>query len=129
MPISTSSNGDYNAISFSEKLSLVHERWSPRVIAEMNDYQFKVVKVLGDFIWHAHKDTDETFIVLDGVLRIDLEDGHVLVHAGEMFVVARGMQHKPFAESQVSLLLIEPRGVVNTGDEPSDRAASNDVWV
>ncbi|RAN83085.1 cupin [Bacillus sp. SRB_336] len=95
----------------------------------MNDYQFKVVKVLGDFIWHAHKDTDETFIVLDGVLRIDLEDGYVLVHAGEMFVVARGMQHKPFAESQVSLLLIEPRGVVNTGDEPSDRAASNDVWV
>ena len=129
MPISTSSNGDYNAISFNEKLSLVHEHWSPRVIAEMNDYQFKVVKVLGDFIWHAHKDTDETFIVLDGVLRIDLEDGHVLVHAGEMFVVARGMQHKPFAESQVSLLLIEPRGVVNTGDEPSDRAASNDVWV
>jgi mannose-6-phosphate isomerase-like protein (cupin superfamily) len=129
VPISTSSNGDYNAISFSEKLSLVHEHWSPRVIAEMNDYQFKVVKVLGDFIWHAHKDTDETFIVLDGVLRIDLEDGHVLVHAGEMFVVARGMQHKPFAEYQVSLLLIEPRGVVNTGDEPSDRAASNDVWV
>lgn len=129
MPISTSSSGEYNAISFSEKLSLVHEHWSPRVIAEMNDYQFKVVKVLGDFIWHAHKDTDETFIVLDGVLRIDLEDGHVLVHAGEMFVVAKGMQHKPFAESQVSLLLIEPRGVVNTGDEPSDRAASNDVWV
>jgi len=127
--MSTSSNGEHSAISFSEKLSLVHEHWSPRVIAEMNDYQFKVVKVLGDFIWHAHKDTDETFIVLDGVLRIDLEDGYVLVHAGEMFVVARGMQHKPFAESQVSLLLIEPRGVVNTGDEPSDRAASNDVWV
>jgi mannose-6-phosphate isomerase-like protein (cupin superfamily) len=129
VPVSTSSNGEYNAISLAEKLSLVHEHWSPRVIAEMNDYQFKVVKVLGDFIWHAHKDTDETFIVLDGVLRIDLEDGHVLVHAGEMFVVAKGMQHKPFAESQVSLLLIEPRGIVNTGDEPSDRAASNDVWV
>src|SRR5215472_11611753 len=117
------------AINFSDKFMLFDEQWQPKVIAEMNDYQFKVVKLHGDFIWHDHKDTDEAFIVLDGVLRIDFRDGAVLVSAGEMFVVPKGVEHKPCAENEVKLLLIEPRGVLNTGHEGGERTAENDVWI
>ena len=87
------------------------------------------VKLEGDFIWHDHKDTDETFIVLEGVSRIDFRDGAVQVSAGEMFVVPKGVEHKPYAEGEVKLLLIEPRGVLNTGHEGGDRTAENDVWI
>lgn len=117
------------AINFQEKFSLFTEQWQPKVVAEMNDYQFKIVRLEGDFIWHDHKDTDETFIVLEGKLRIDFRDGAVNLSAGEMFVVPRGVEHKPFADGEVKLLLIEPRGVTNTGQETSDRTAQNDVWI
>ncbi len=120
---------DYKAINFSEKFSLFSEYWEPRVVAEMNDYQFKVVKVEGDFVWHDHQDTDETFIVLDGVLRIDFRDGAVSIGPGEMFVVPKGVEHKPFAEKEVKMMLIEPRGVLNTGHEGGQRTATNDVWI
>jgi mannose-6-phosphate isomerase-like protein (cupin superfamily) len=121
---------NYSPISFTEKLSLVTEQWQPRVVAEMNDYQFKVVRIEGDFVWHRHADTDETFIVLEGVLRIDFRDGEVTVGPGEMFVVPKGKEHKPFAASEVMMLLIEPRGVHNTGDQrTSERTAQNDVWI
>ena len=119
----------YQAINFGQKFGLFHEQWQPQVIAEMNDYQFKLVKLQGDFIWHDHKDTDETFIVLDGVLRIDFRDGTVRVAAGEMFVVPKGIEHKPYAEREVRLLLIEPRGVLNTGQAGGDRTAKNDVCI
>jgi mannose-6-phosphate isomerase-like protein (cupin superfamily) len=119
----------YQAINFAQKFKLFEEQWQPKVIAEMNDYQFKVVKLQGDFIWHDHKDTDETFIVIDGMLRIDFRDGAVRVSAGEMFVVPRGVEHKPYAEHEVKLLLIEPRGVPNTGDEGGARTAENDIWI
>ncbi len=119
----------YQSVNFADKLAQIHEHWKPRVMAEMNDYQFKIVKILGDFVWHDHVDTDETFIVLDGVLRIDMRDGHVIVRAGEMFVVPRGVEHKPYAEHEVRMMLIEPRGVVNTGTVDSDRRADNDVWI
>ena len=119
----------YEAINFGKKFGLFAEQWQPKVIAEMNDYQFKIAKLQGDFIWHDHKDTDETFIVLDGVLRIDFRDGAVQIAAGEMFVVPKGVEHKPYAEHEVKLLLIEPRGVLNTGDRGGDRTAQNDVWI
>ena len=119
----------YQAINFSKKFSLFDEQWQPKVVAEMNDYQFKIVKLQGDFIWHDHKDTDETFIVLEGVLRIDFHDGAVRIGPGEMFVVPKGLQHKPYAEHEVKLLLIEPRGVLNTGHEGGCRTAENDVWI
>ena len=119
----------HQAINFAAKLALFSDHWTPKVIAEMNDYQFKVVKLQGDFIWHDHQQTDETFIVLDGVLRIDFRDGAVEVAAGEMFVVPKGVEHKPYAEHEVRLLLIEPRGVLNTGDASGDRTAANDVWI
>ena len=117
------------AINFKEKFSLFTEQWTPRVVAEMNDYQFKVVRLEGDFIWHDHQDTDETFIVLEGTLRIDFRDGAVTIAAGEMFVVPKGVEHKPFADGEAKLLLIEPRGVLNTGHEASERTAQNDVWL
>jgi len=120
---------DYKSINFLQKFRLFNEQWQPKVIAEMNDYQFKAVKLQGDFIWHDHRDTDETFIVLEGDLRIDFRDGTVLVSAGEMFVVPKGIEHKPYAEREVKLLLIEPRGVLNTGHEGGGRTAANDVWI
>jgi mannose-6-phosphate isomerase-like protein (cupin superfamily) len=97
---------NYQAINFGQKFRLFSEQWQPKVIAEMNDYQFKIVKLQGDFIWHDHKDTDETFMVLEGRLRIDFRDGAVQIAAGEMFVVPKGVEHKPYAEQEVKLLLI-----------------------
>ncbi|WP_139354046.1 cupin domain-containing protein [Sinorhizobium sp. A49] len=120
---------DRKAINFSEKLERIGDLWQPRVIAEMNDYQFKLVRIEGDFVWHDHPETDETFIVLEGVLRIDFRDGAVRIGPGEMFVVPKGVEHKPFAENEVRLLLIEPRGVFNTGHAGGDRTAQNDRWI
>lgn len=117
------------ALNFADKLGLIDEFWQPRVIAEMNDYQFKLVRIQGDFLWHDHPDTDETFIVLEGRLRIDFRDGEVSLGAGEMFVVPAGVEHKPYAENEVRMLLIEPRGVVNTGAAGGELTADNDRWI
>lgn len=121
---------DYRSVNFAEKFRLFTDQWKPRVVAEMNDYQFKVVRLEGDFIWHDHQDTDEAFLVLEGTLRVDFRDGAVSIGPGEMYVVPKGVEHKPFAEREVKLLLIEPRGVRNTGEEPAnERTAANDVWI
>lgn len=120
---------NYHAINFNEKFARFNNHWSPRVIAEMNDYQFKLVKVEGDFVWHHHPDTDEVFIVMEGVLDIEFEDGKVTLQAGEMFVVPKGVRHKPSATQECKLLLVEPKGVVNTGDADSELRADNDVWI
>lgn len=117
------------SINLQHKLSLFSEQWTPKVIAEMNDYQFKVVRIEGDFIWHSHADTDEAFLVIEGQLRIDLRDGAVLLGPGELYVVPKGVEHKPYAEREVKMLLIEPRGVINTGEEGGERTAQNDVWI
>jgi len=99
-------------------------------VAELNDYQFKLVKLQGAFVWHKHEDTDEAFIVLSGQLVIEFRDGRVEIQAGEMYVVPKGVEHKPVASQEVQVMIIEPRNVVNTGDEvPSDRTAENDVWL
>ncbi|TXH83297.1 MAG: cupin domain-containing protein [Rhizobium sp.] len=117
------------AINFQEKLERIEGFWQPRVIAEMNDYQFKLVRIEGDFIWHDHPETDEAFIVIEGRLRIDFQDGAVYIGPGEMFVVPKGVQHKPFAEKEVRMMLIEPRGTLNTGHEGGARTAENDIWI
>ena len=120
----------HNPINFAHKFSLFTEQWQPKVIAEMNDYQFKISRLQGDFVWHRHADTDEAFLVLDGSLRIDFRDGALTLNPGELYVVPKGLEHKPFAEREVKLLLIEPRGVRNTGDQdPTQRTAPNDVWI
>jgi len=116
-------------VNFAEKFGLFSERWQPKVVAEMNEYQFKLVRIEGEFVWHSHPDTDETFVVLDGELCIEFRDGRVDLKAGEMFVVPRGVEHKPAARRECRMLLIEPRGVLNTGDTGGERTAQNDVWI
>jgi mannose-6-phosphate isomerase-like protein (cupin superfamily) len=116
-------------ISFAQKLALFGEHWSPRVIAEMNDYQFKLVKLQGEFVWHSHAETDETFIVVAGTLRMQFRDRDEVLQAGEMIVVPRGVEHCPRADDECHVLLIEPRGVVNTGETGGELTADNDVWI
>ena len=106
----------YEPINFARKLALFTEQWQPKVIAELNDYQFKVVKLEGDFVWHKHDETDDFFLVLDGQLTIRLRDREVTLGPGELFVVPRGVEHQPFAAEEAHLLLIEPAGTPNTGD-------------
>ena len=118
-----------DAISFAAKLALIHEHWSPRVIAEMNDVQFKLVKLQGEFVWHAHDDTDEVFIVLEGSMRLEFRDRVVALATGEMFVVPKGVEHRPVAGHECSVMLVEPRGVVNTGAAGGEYTAPNDVWI
>tara|TARA_Y100000766_G_C18677514_1_gene493082 strand:- start:264 stop:575 length:312 start_codon:yes stop_codon:yes gene_type:complete len=96
-------------INLKEKFSQFTKHWSPRVVAEMNDYQFKIAKIKGEFVWHDHKDTDETFIVMEGEMSIKFRDGEVKLSEGEMFVVPRGLEHKPYAEKECKILVVEPR--------------------
>lgn len=117
------------AINIKNKLSKFNEYWSPKVISEMNDYQFKLVKLLGDFVWHSHNDTDEVFIVIEGEMKIEFRDGEVTLSKGEMYVVPKGVEHKPFAEKECQVMLVEPKGVVNTGDHQGELTAENDVWI
>ncbi len=117
-------------VNFDEKLSKFSEQWTPKVIAEMNDYQFKLVRIEGEFVWHDHPDTDEAFIVIEGSMRIDFEDGaSVELDEGEMYVVPRGVRHRPCAETECKVMLVEPKGVVNTGEADSKLTAPNDEWV
>ena len=116
-------------INLQSKFELFTEHWSPKVIAEMNDYQFKVVKIEGEFTWHEHKDTDEVFIVIEGSMGIEFKDRTVKLIEGEMIVVQKAEQHKPFATEECKVLIIEPRGVVNTGSSGGDLTAENDVWI
>jgi mannose-6-phosphate isomerase-like protein (cupin superfamily)/ribosomal protein S18 acetylase RimI-like enzyme len=119
----------YAAINFRDKLAKFTEHWSPKVIAEMNDYQFKLVKFEGEFVWHDHKHTDEVFIVISGEMDIEFRDGAARVGAGEMFVVPRGAEHRTRAALECHALIVEPRGVVNTGDAGGELTAANDVWI
>lgn len=125
----STSQPPHTPVNFIQKYSLFTEQWQPKVVAQMNDYQFKLARLEGDFVWHAHADTDETFIVIEGCLRIDFRDGFVELNAGELYVVPKGIEHKPYAEKEVKLMLIEPTGVINTGDDNNERTAQNDVWI
>ncbi|MDD1964238.1 cupin domain-containing protein [Pseudomonas putida] len=116
-------------VNLAQKASMIDQQWSPRVVAEMNDYQFKVVRIEGEFIWHSHPETDEAFLVLEGVLRIDLPEGCAYVRPGELYVVPRGVEHRTAAEGEAKVMMIEPRGVLNTGQEGGERTALNDVWI
>jgi mannose-6-phosphate isomerase-like protein (cupin superfamily) len=119
----------YRAINFQDKLSRFTDHWAPKVVAQLNDYQLKLVKIQGEFVWHSHADTDEVFIVLEGRMRIELRDGAVDLGPGEMFVVPKGVEHKPSALDECRILLVEPSGVVNTGDARGAMTAPNDVWI
>jgi mannose-6-phosphate isomerase-like protein (cupin superfamily) len=120
---------DYYPINFEEKLKKFSEQWSPRIIAQLNDYHLKLAKVQGEFIWHNHPETDEVFIVVKGHLEILFRDGKVTLNEGEMYVVPKGVEHKPVAENECHILLIEPVGTVNTGEVVDVRTAPNDIWI
>lgn len=117
------------SINLRDKLTKFSEHWSPKIVAQMNDYHFKVVKVHGEFVWHDHPETDEVFLVLTGKLDIHFRNGIVTLNEGEMYVVPKGIEHKPVAESECHILLIEPAGTVNTGEVVSEKTAPNDVWI
>ena len=119
----------YQVINLQEKLTRFSEHWSPKIIAQMNDYHFKVVKVQGEFVWHVHPETDEVFIVLKGQLEIQFRDAKVLLNEGEMFVVPKGTEHKPVAENECHMMLVEPAGTLNTGDIVDERTMPNDIWI
>jgi len=114
------------AVDIAEKLSLFTDHWSPKVVARLNDYEIKVVKLQGEFVWHTHDDTDELFLVIDGSLTIQLRGGNVTLGPGQLYVVTRGVEHCPIAEGEVSAVLIEPTGVVNTGGAGGDLTAAYD---
>ena len=118
-----------HAINLAEKLARFHDRWSPKVIAEMNDYQFKLVKLEGDFVWHRHADTDEVFLVIAGEMEVVFRDGAVPIRAGEMYVIAKGREHMTRARQECQALLIEPLGVVNSGDAGGTLTAPYDAWI
>ena len=130
MPTLCEGRASMSKVNLGEKLSKFSEQWTPKVIAEMNDYQFKLVKIEGEFVWHEHHDTDEAFIVIEGSMSIDFDDGSsVDLDEGEMYVVPRGVRHRPCAESECKVMLVEPKGVVNTGGADSELTAPNDEWV
>lgn len=116
----------HSPIDIAEKLSLFSEHWSPKTVARLNDYEIKVVKVQGEFTWHIHDDTDELFIIINGQLTIQMRDGNVTLGPGQLFVVPRGVEHCPIADGEVHAMLIEPTGVVNTGDAGGSLTAAHD---
>ncbi|WP_448619611.1 cupin domain-containing protein [Geodermatophilus sp. URMC 65] len=113
-------------VDLAERLSQFSEHWSPKVVARLNDYEVKVVKVEGEFVWHTHEDTDELFLVIDGELTIQLRDGDVVLRPGQLYVVPRGVEHCPSADGEVHAVLVEPTGVVNTGDAGGPMTARYD---
>ena len=116
-------------INLKEKYSKFTKHWSPRIIAEMNDYQFKLAKIKGEFVWHDHKHTDETFIVIEGEMTLKFRDGDVNLSTGEMFVVPKGVEHKPCAKEECKILVVEPRGVINTGDAGGELTINEEQWI
>ena len=120
---------DYTPINLTKKFATFSEHWSPKIIAQMNDYHFKLVKLKGDFVWHSHEDTDEVFIALDGEMSIEFRDGKVDLKAGEMFIVPKGVEHKPCAVRECKIMLVEPAGTVNTGSTGGEMTADNNIWV
>jgi len=118
-----------NTINIKEKFNKFSEQWSPKIIAQMNDHHIKLARIEGDFVWHSHKDTDEVFFVIEGELRIDFRDGSVTLHEGEMFVVPKGVEHKPFAENECKIMLLERAGTVSTGDADSSTIIEENDWI
>jgi mannose-6-phosphate isomerase-like protein (cupin superfamily) len=116
-------------VNLDEKLAKFSEHWSPKIIARMNDYHFKLAKFQGEFVWHSHAGTDEVFIVLDGEMVLEFRDGSVSLKAGEMFVVPKGVEHRPIADAECKVMLVEPAGTINTGDAVSELTAEDNVWV
>jgi mannose-6-phosphate isomerase-like protein (cupin superfamily) len=120
---------EFIPVNLQEKLAKFSDHWSPKIIAQMNEYHFKLVKFQGDFIWHHHNDTDEVFIVLKGEMSIAFRDGQVELKQGELFVVPKKVEHKPSAENLCEIMLVEPAGTINTVNTGGELTAEDDVWI
>lgn len=116
-------------INLKNKFDKVSKYWSPKIIAELNDYQFKLAKFKNDFIRHQHNDTDEAFIVIEGEIYIEFDDGTEIIKAGEMIIVPKGVAHKPYSKKEAKVLMIEPKGTVNTGDIKNELTLLNHDWI
>lgn len=119
----------YQPVNLQEKLSRFSDHWSPKIVAQMNDYHFKLAKVQGEFVWHEHKATDEVFFVVKGRLDIHFRDGKVTLKEGEMYVIPKGMEHKPVAEQECHILVVEPAGTVNTGNVVDEKTVTHNDWI
>ena len=120
---------DIHRINLREKLTRFDAHWSPKIVAELNGQHVKLVKLLGEFVWHRHENEDELFLVLEGELRIELREGGVTLREGECVVIPRGVEHKPVAEAEVHVLLLEPASTVNTGDTPGELTVLTAEWI
>ena len=116
-------------INIKHKFSKFSEYWSPKVLAEMNDYQFKIAKIKGEFIWHNHSETDEVFIVIEGSMKILLKGETIKLSKGDLYVVPKGMDHKPVAEKECKLMLVELKGTKNTGSETHKLTSEDNQWI
>jgi mannose-6-phosphate isomerase-like protein (cupin superfamily) len=119
----------YPTINFQDKFAQFSEQWSPKIIAQLNDTQFKIAKIQGEFVWHRHPDTDEAFIVIRGAMQIEFRDSVTRLKIGEMVVVPKGVEHKPVAENECQILMIELAGTVNTGEADSDLKVETLDWI
>ena len=116
-------------INIKQKFSKFSEYWSPKVLAEMNDYEFKIARIKGEFIWHNHSETDEVFIVIEGSMKILLKGETIKLSKGDLYVVPKGMDHKPVAEKECKLMLVELKGTKNTGSETHKLTAEDNQWI
>ena len=118
-----------NSINLKEKLALFNEHWSPKIVGELNDSHVKVVKLKGEFIWHHHDDEDELFWIVKGRLLMKFHDKDVWVNEGEFIIVPKGVEHKPVAEEEVHIVLIEPKTTVNTGNVEESERTKEAEWL
>ena len=118
-----------NVVNLADKFSLIKEHWDPKIIAQLNDYHFKIAKIQGEFVWHSHPETDEVFLVVDGILTIQLRDGELHLAPGELCVIPKGVEHKSAAEKECLILMVEPTGTLNTGDAGGERTIEETEWI
>jgi mannose-6-phosphate isomerase-like protein (cupin superfamily) len=119
----------YESINLAEKFAKFSDYWAPKIIAQMNNYHFKLVKIQGEFVWHNHTDTDEVFIVVNGEMKIHFRDGEVALKSGEMYVIPRGIEHTTSAENECQVMLVETAGTINTGNAGGARTAADGMWI
>jgi mannose-6-phosphate isomerase-like protein (cupin superfamily) len=112
-------------INIDQKLSLFNDHWNPRIIGELNKQHVKLAKIKGEFIWHKHDNEDEMFLVLKGTLKIEFRDRTETIHENEIIIVPKGVEHRPIAEEEVSIMLFEPATTINTGDLDNERTRKN----
>jgi mannose-6-phosphate isomerase-like protein (cupin superfamily) len=118
-----------DVVNLTDKFSRISDHWDPKIIAQVNDYHLKIAKIRGEFIWHSHPETDEVFLVVDGELTIHLREGDLTLNPGELCVIPKGVEHKPAAESECQILMVEPAGTLNTGDAGGEMTKEDNSWI